>query len=414
MDNRELYEDTIRSMSNLLEITVEDFNKAHNTLDKDFNSHPLFLTAGNKLTLLENISYYKNFQVRDAMATLCRILCVKSGEKVKPIENIKKIDFCIINENNTIGYYISMEENYMPDLTEIKKVGIQKYVCIVLKDNLLGLRPNNQKYRNYQDKEIVENISLEQFFNDICPGEYETFKEYIDQFNDNAEITTGLTIAPIPTQKALLKKTEKINLEFSSFFFEDCLAKTFTKEEINTLKDLFFHNNILNIDKTSYADSFVSSEWHFDLLVSADGELEQTAIVAGYLKSVEQLLFSMMLSRSNELCFKLFVKKGAEDSGKLVSLSAENKDTLLTMAGNLLSSIDINYKDKNKLDKVYIDTVIGEKVQNFLHKFFKYTRNGYLHKDNIYDFEEIKQIRKEAYCAYFLLGSAFKFDISRM
>ena len=42
--------------------------------------------------------------------------------------------------------------------------------------------------------------------------------------------------------------------------------------------------------------------------------------------------------------------------------------------------------------------------------FFWHTRNGYLHKDNIYTLKEIERIRAEAYCAYFLLGSAFLFD----
>lgn len=414
MDNRKLYEKTIRNMADSLKITVDDFYKAHNTLDNHFKSHPLFMIASNKLALLENISYFTNYQARKNIADLCKSLCTNSGKEVIHFEKIKQVDFGIAIDKKIIGYYISAIEEYMPDLTEIKKAGIDKLVFVVLKNNLIGTRPNTQKYRNYPDKEMIENISLEDFFNSYWPGEYKIFKEYIERFNEDAEVTTGLTIAPIPTSKTLAKKAEKISIEFSTFFFEDCLSKTFTSEEIAKLKILFSSKNLLSNFKTTYNDSFVSSEWYFDLLVSVDGELEQTAIVAGYLKSVEQLLFSLMLSRCNDLCFKLFVKKGDENKDKLIPLSAENKDSLLTMAGNLLTSIDKNYKEKNMLNDVYIDALIGEKVQDFLHKFFKHTRNGYFHKDNIYDFEEIKQIRKEAYCAYFLLASAFKFDITKI
>lgn len=50
----------------------------------------------------------------------------------------------------------------------------------------------------------------------------------------------------------------------------------------------------------------------------------------------------------------------------------------------------------------------------YLHDFFTHTRNGYFHKDNIYSFEEIKAIREQAYCACFLLGSSFLFDMNKL
>ena len=93
-------------------------------------------------------------------------------------------------------------------------------------------------------------------------------------------------------------------------------------------------------------------------------------------------------------------------------MTKDNSNTLLTMAGSLLTSIDVNFK--KKLDEVYITQTIGMKAQKFLHNFFEHTRNGYFHKDNIYTEDDINRIRKETYCALFLLGSAFKFDINRM
>ena len=82
------------------------------------------------------------------------------------------------------------------------------------------------------------------------------------------------------------------------------------------------------------------------------------------------------------------------------------------MAKNLLTSIDINYG--KALHEVYVNEIIGNNVQTFLHDFIKNTRNGYFHKDNIYSFEQIKTIRECAYCAFFLLGSSFLFDIDEL
>ena len=114
-----------------------------------------------------------------------------------------------------------------------------------------------------------------------------------------------------------------------------------------------------------------------------------------------------MLSKCDTLQFKLKTQKN-----NLVVLTRENKDSLLTMANNLLTSIDKNYG--NSLHQVYINETIGYVVQAYLHDFFTHTRNGYFHKDNIYSFEEIKAIREQAYCACFLLGSSFLFDMNKL
>ena len=90
---------------------------------------------------------------------------------------------------------------------------------------------------------------------------------------------------------------------------------------------------------------------------------------------------------------------------KYIPLTADNYSILLTMAGSLLTSIDVNYG--NKLDQVYLNEDIGRKTQQFLHNYFEHTRNGYFNKDNIYTLDEIEEIRKETYGAYFLIASSF-------
>lgn len=300
-----------------------------------------------------------------------------------------------------------MQEQNMPDLTQSVATGLSKHVVIVPKSNLINLPNNSHKYQAYPYKKLTHCITLEEFFNCIAPGEYEVFQEYIGRFNYDAEIMLGLIVSPIPTQKAIHKKKEKVIAEFDGFFYKNALPDSFTPDEIDFLKNRFGNSGILQINSAPFVDSFVSSEWYFDLLESTDGEMEQTAIVAGYLKSIEQFLFTLMLSKCDTLQFKLKTQKN-----NLVVLTRENKDSLLTMANNLLTSIDKNYG--NSLHQVYINETIGYVVQAYLHDFFTHTRNGYFHKDNIYSFEEIKAIREQAYCAFFLLGSSFLFDMNKL
>ena len=413
MNNRDLYKNVIKELTDSLWDTVHNFSEGHRTVNEHYNSKQLFSLTNDYELLIKNISSITNYQITRVVVALCKEIAIANGLAVT-VEDIKNIDFVIDYQDTKIGYHVSINEIYMPELYEAKEKGINKYVNIVLKTALMNLKPNSYKYRNYTEKEMVANITLKDFFDNISPDEYLIFEEYIEQFNQNAKLILGLNITPVATKTALDKKRDKIEKEFFSYFFEDCILESFTETEFKELKALFVKNNVLKNSKTPFLDSFISSEWYFDLMVGTDGDLEQTAIVAGYLKSVEQLLFSMMLSKCDKLSFKLYGKKGTDKEGKLVVLSEENHSSLLTMAGNLLTSIDKNYGDKNKLDQVYINKTIGQKIQTFLHNFFKHTRNGYFHKDNIYDLDEINRIRTEAYVAYFLLGSAYKFDFNKI
>lgn len=408
MEHEFLFEQTANILIDALEEIIDNFTESYNIAHEHYQVQPLFSITSPKLDLLNQVSYFINYRVRNEIALLCKELC----EITEDSKSIKNIDFYQTIDKKKIGYFVSFTEKYMLDLEEAKNFGIEKVVVIVLNSNLFNLPPNSHKYRNYPDKHKIKNISLKDFFEIVCPGEYTVFEEYIARFNCEAEIMLGQTVAPIPTKKALEQKWEKIKGEFLTYFFEECLKEDFLEEEIVVLKEFFVKNKLLNISKSTYIDSFVSSEWYYDMLKNTDTQMEQTAIVAGYLKSIEQLLFAMMLSKCDNTIFKLRVKKAYKNDEDYIPLTKDNSNTLLTMAGSLLTSIDVNFK--KKLDEVYITQTIGMKAQKFLHNFFEHTRNGYFHKDNIYTEDDINRIRKETYCALFLLGSAFKFDINRM
>lgn len=407
MDSRVIYEETVNTMIKMLKDTIYNFSNAFDATHDFFHSEPLFYIASPKLKLLKNISYFSNYQARNTIATLCKNLLSMFGYTVVDCQCAADVDFYVLNGDKKTGYCLSMSENYMPNIDDAVADGLTHHVVVVLKNNKIGLPPNSLKYRDYPHKNIIRIVTLKEFFDGISPGEYEIFEEYIGRFNYDAEMMLGLTVSPIPTQKELQKTWEKIKTEFGSYFFKESLEENFTDVEIKALKKRFQCADILNVSSGMFVDSFISSEWYFNLLERTDGELEQTAIVAGYLKSIEQLLFVLMLSRSDILQFKLYDK-----SKKLVPLTPENQSTVLSMAGNLLKSIDINYGQR--LNAVYFDGVIGQKVQDFLHSFVQRTRNGYFHKDNIYTLAEIQKIRQQAYCAYFLLGSAFIFDFKKV
>lgn len=417
MDTRALYEEAMQNMYSLLEDTIQNMNNAYSTMNDDFQAGSLFSVTSPQLILLKSVSHFNDYQIRNELASLCQRICETVGFQSYNGTRSSGVDFYVCYDGQKTGYTISMNEVYMPEIDRAVAEGMDQHFTVVLKQNLLNCPPNNQTYRNYPYKSITSNISLRDFFEHIQPGEFDVFKKYIDQFNYEAELLLGFAITPKPTYKNLTQTWEKVKEKFESGFFNSSLIQKFEADEIDLLWNYFREKNILRLSQTSFADSFISSEWYYDLFDSTDGVLEQTAIIAGYLKSIEQLLFSLMLSRCDDLEFLLRKKRKSHKSenlnkDKFEKLTKDNQHQLLTMAGDLLTSIKINYK--NKLEHIFVSESVGKKVIEYLEGFVQHTRNGYLHKDNIYTENEIKNIRTEAYCAYFLLGAAVNYQIDQI
>lgn len=65
-----------------------------------------------------------------------------------------------------------------------------------------------------------------------------------------------------------------------------------------------------------------------------------------------------------------------------------------------------NFKNNEKL---MTDCVI-----TYLEQYVDKTRNGYMHKDNLYEWADIKKIRKNTFAAYFMILGTFYFNIEKL
>lgn len=147
------------------------------------------------------------------------------------------------------------------------------------------------------------------------------------------------------------------------------------------------------IGKKNFAISFITSEWFYTMYQLTEN-LDLTNIVAGYLKSIEQLLFAVIqLSEDTGITIK---SKGRD----IVQFSKENDDIIDTTLGSLEQVIAHNGRilDVNRYAKEYI----VEAIDDWRDK----QRNGYFHKHNLHDTEKVDEIREKAFQLYFLiLGS---------
>ena len=161
------------------------------------------------------------------------------------------------------------------------------------------------------------------------------------------------------------------------------------------IKHHFDANCKILLGYRSFAISFLTSEWLFGQLSAISGA-DYTYIVAGYLKSIEQLLWDILLLRQQG--------KHIEKYNSIIGDKRINdNDTTLGAIVRFLreGSVDVLRQDFDNND--------ADRVKNYvifyLSQWVKKTRNSYFHKHTL-DVEDVQFIREQTYFIYLLiLGS---------
>lgn len=156
------------------------------------------------------------------------------------------------------------------------------------------------------------------------------------------------------------------------------------------------------LGKATFAESFLSSEWYYKNHVEFS-ILEQTAIIAGYLKSVEQLLYSII--KLSEGTGKQIKKYGSGRSD-YIEYCAANASLIDSTLGSIIGYVKY-YTELWDVNK-YVKNYIIDKLNVYRDKY----RNDHLHKDNIKRIEKIEDIRTNTILIYYLLLGAMKISDS--
>lgn len=152
----------------------------------------------------------------------------------------------------------------------------------------------------------------------------------------------------------------------------------------------------------SYIDvkkSLLTSEWLFQNQTK-NNDLDKTYIIAGYVKSVEQLLYHVISSLKPSHAIALMNNK--TNVQEIVPI---NSDALFNATlGNMVYFL----KDMQNRD-IYIDGIDSEVIQciiSIINRWVYKERNGYFHKHLLCDMKKVRQIRNRTFLLYYLiLGS---------
>ena len=181
------------------------------------------------------------------------------------------------------------------------------------------------------------------------------------------------------------------------------------------------------VGKESFAKSFITSEYLYQTLTE-NNKFDLTAIVTGYLKSIEQLLFLILGiiendSNSGEVWIQSTLKLGTK---KYVSLFA-NGESRQTPGKNGRTQVKVNNNNRSFFDTSFaalaymledyddgwaVSPTAKDYISALLLTYCDECRNEHFHKDNIDDPEEVKEIRDKTYLLLFYLLGGYDFSKS--
>ena len=277
-----------------------------------------------------------------------------------------------------------------------KKINKPLIIVFLIKNNINGQNAI-KKFSEGIDKDIeVECITFEELISYFM-GENESlkFREAMSNFQEEIHKTIGYQITEILNEenlKKFIKKTENEILEFPYEYIKSQKTCNYIdSHEYDIIKKSYINKEKYKIllGKKDFAESFISSEWLYQNYIGSD-ELDNTFIVAGYLKSIEQILWDILLvmDYENRIYWEPII--GSDDK-----------------INNTLGSLEYllnSWKNENLFNNSFDNT---RNLMGYLNENIKVWRrnyrNGYFHKDNLNELEKVKIIRDETFYLYMLI-----------
>ncbi|MDE5759350.1 MAG: hypothetical protein K2H85_12160, partial [Allobaculum sp.] len=302
-------------------------------------------------------------------------------------------------------------------IDRVKNCQQSVYLIYLLKDNQQSrnaIAQRNIRIQRYGDISNLKTMLLEDFILELFGvNELNLFKKAMLTYKEEMHQAVGYQITEIFNfhNLALLKK--ELEEEFINFEYERIKRERFSElHSVDTsLKDLnstnfkIIKNQFINqkryrllLGNGDFAKSFLTSEWLFKKYFSL-AEMDNTYIVTGYLKSIEQLLWDIIYIKG----------QGRQMQG--VRIEEDNTEGIDTTLGAL------QYFITNYANDDFFETIFGSST-HFIMRYLrtqlsdwrsKY-RNGYFHKQNLVDRERIDVIRDETIYLYLLIVGTISLD----
>lgn len=265
----------------------------------------------------------------------------------------------------------------------------------------------------------IECICVKELFDLLFPNEYERFLAHVDRFNEEVRNMIAFTLIEQPTIKRMPaikaacveRLREDVEGMRNGLLSGDCLHDNCDQsttadivlgpDQVEKLYARFLGEGICNalVGECDFAESYISSEWLYQMNRITQ-TLEQTGTAVGYIKSIEQLLFSVAALFKDKAYAMSWRDKDGVSRREPWDKKFANPEKV-----SLWSLIDF-FSESNNIGLLCLDPPFDGVLQSTLHEFRKEYRNKYLHKANLIGEEGLKDLnvlRKKVELIYLLV-----------
>ena len=247
--------------------------------------------------------------------------------------------------------------------------------------------------------------------------EYECFKTFEQNYTEEVRRYLGYQVVKTLTPNALYSFKKVVEQKLISFPYRKHISELATTaiptQQLDAIMKQFLQKKYYKalVGKKEYAQSFVTAEWLYDTMKEA-GRIDYTAVVMGYFKAVEQLMFEF-IKRHMDPGRKL-KKKGSKgyDSLTKINLDADKLDTTL---GALIGFLKYYHNRDLFIPEIKTNSVAQDGILSIIDQA-KEDRNIYFHKKNINKPEKkdeddiIEKARILSYSILALLLGAYEYS----
>lgn len=266
--------------------------------------------------------------------------------------------------------------------------------------SLEGIKPRNddhlqQVLEGYKVTDLLK--FLKSFFNN------ETRKAVLNAMNSvqkSVDDLIGYSVTEICSHESLERFKEQKIADWKHYDYKALVGDTIIyPTKINNLINKFVAQERYRIlfDGNLYSESYITSEWFYQKYANKIRvtNFDMTAVVAGYFKSVEQLLDDFIFRHGKNRSFPCKEKERYK-------VGSINYQSMLGGMRIFLSENDDLFEEKDTYLQMFYKKKLGTWIDN--------CRNGFFHKDNINDSNTLALIRQETLSLYFFTLVMYRFD----
>lgn len=349
----------------------------------------------------------------ELIVDICRkygIACTKLRQDIADLiltinENPQKI----VIKSSTV----SMNSDYMHRLSLVAENSQDPIIVVFLLKDSIESRKNIERFKSrLKVPDKVQCILFEDLLEMVFGyDEKEAFQKSMINFKEELHKAVGYQVTELCSPYNLEKLRAQLLEEIKAFPYESIKTKRFLEQKqkndrakvlndysFGTIRSMYINSERyrLLLGSADFAESFLTSEWLYKKYVALD-DLDNTFIIAGYLKSIEQLLWDIIF----------VIGKGRKIRG--IEIQEANTNEIDKTLGSLQYFIS-DWEN----DDLYLDSLGNGKrfvmryLKNQISDWRTQYRNGFFHKHNLKDKGRIDAIREETLFLYFLILGSIK------